>query len=706
MTAQIPPALLDAATRAALDRLSAAWSVHGTDAAAVVDAARFAIISHADQRRDSGEMYVSHPLEVASIVASWGFDAVSVAAACCHDVLEDCAVSYEELVRAIGTDAAAVVDGVSKVGRLHLGTKESVESASMTKFLAAVANDVRVLAVKLADRLHNLRTSEVLSEERRTRLAAEALEVFSPLAHRLGMERLRRELEDLSFKILHPEEFENLVAILETTAPSRKSIESGITEELTSLLAAANIPAEVDSRTKHLYSIYQKHRRSGIAVENMHDLVGVRAVVLDRDACYQVLGIIHANWTPVPGRFKDFIGLPRPSGYQSLHTTISVEGFEVEFQIRDEAMHLQANYGVAAHYTYKSAPSSRPDRVDQELLDALTTSTSPEQFLERLRDDLAPSSEIVVLTPNGRPVVLPTGATVIDFAYKVHTDIGHRCTGARVNGRIVPIRSTLSTGSVVEVLLGPRANPSVDWLDVVRTARAREKIRKFINDQTRDPILDGRRLLHDEFRSRNAGHHIDDDVYLARLATLNRFSSVAAMFQHLAGTNTAVDLVGLPPRPVRHRQRNKDKPSSFKEELARILGGLPYGFAKCCVPSDLNEVLAYVSQTHQITVHTATCQSCLALARDLPAGGLTRFLTLSTDHPNAWVEIAATDRVGLLRDLTEVCAVLGANILWSSTDTTGESVLMRFRVRISSRSHAELRAAFTSVPSVVSVHVG
>jgi GTP pyrophosphokinase len=682
------PALVDAAVHASLDRLGAAWSCHGARPDLVAAAVRFAVVAHRGQRRESGELYASHPLAVAAIVASWGFDEVSVAAACCHDVLEDCKVSTLALAAAIGPEAASVVDGVTKVGRLNLGPGESASSTSMTKFLAAVVSDVRVLAVKLADRLHNLRTASAIGEERRLRSATEALEVFAPLAHRLGLEEPRREMEDLAFAIKMPDRYQSLADALESSAPDRNRIEDSALRRIGELLAAAGLRAEVESRTKHAYSIYQKQQSTGLAPEEMHDLIGVRVVLADREECYMALGVVHANFTPVPGRFKDFIALPRPSGYQSLHTTVLHDGFEVEVQIRSEEMHAQARYGVAAHYLYKNTNRGKVS-VDPDLALDLATAATPEAFLERLREELAPSNEVVVLTPKGHPVSLPRESTVLDFAYKIHTDVGHRCVGAKINGSLVPIRSTLRTGDVIEVLTGSRASPSRDWLQVVRTSRAREKIRKFLEDAAHDPVAEGRSEIIEEIRHRSYGHLAEDAVYLARLATMNGFTDLAALCRAVAaGEVDPASLRGMPDRPP-PQKTTASQVSNFEAQVERALGGLPCSFPRCCTPRTLVHVTGLVSRMYDVSVHASDCTSLAATVRDLPPGEFARLLSVVEDDSLSWLEVRGRDRIGLLRDVLDVLVSHGADIAWSSVSNL-DGVAFRFRFTNRVPNRAEL----------------
>jgi len=679
-------AMVDAAVRASLERLDVAWSHHGARADLVAAAVRFAVVAHRGQRRESGELYVSHPLAVAAIVASWGFDEVSVAAACCHDVLEDCEVSADALAAAIGPEAASVVDGVTKVGQLNLAPGESASSASMTKFLVAVVSDVRVLAVKLADRLHNLRTADVIGEERRLRSATEALEVYAPLAHRLGLEESRREMEDLAFAIQMPDRYQSLVDALEDSARDRHRVEVSALRRIGELLATAGLRAEVESRTKHVYSIYQKQQSTGLALGEMHDLVGVRVVLAEREECYMALGVIHANFTPVPGRFKDFIALPRPSGYQSLHTTVLCDGSEVEVQIRSEEMHIQARYGVAAHYLYKTTARGKAP-VDPDLALDLAAAPTPEAFLERLREELAPSNEVVVLTPKGRPVSLPSGSTVLDFAYKIHTDIGHRCIGAKVNGVLVPIRSTLRTGDVIEVLTGSKGSPSRDWLQAVRTSRAREKIRKFLEDAVHDPVTEGRSEIAAELRHRSYGHLAEDPVYLARLATTNGYTDLPALCRAIAtGEIEPAHLRGIPDR-ASPKKTPAPQASNFAAQVEHALGGLLCSFPRCCNPRTLTQATGLISRMHDVSVHASDCASLAATVRDLPPGEFNRLLAVADGDSLSWLEVQGHNRMGLLRDVLDILVAYGADIAWSSVSNRDGAVLrFRFTNRVPNRT--------------------
>jgi GTP pyrophosphokinase len=442
----------------------------------------------------------------------------------------------------------------------------------------------------------------------------------------------------------------------------------------------------------------------------MHDLIGIRIILPDRDSCYSALGVVHAAMTPVPGRFKDYIAIPRPTGYQSLHTTVVFDGAEVEIQIRSETMHVQARYGVAAHFLYKDkSPRKKrhaptPTAQDSELVSALAAATSPEDFLEKLRLDLAPEEEVVVLTPKGRPIVLSADATVLDFAYKIHTDVGHRCTGARINGLLVPIRSTLRTGDVVEVITGSKPAPKPDWLNVVKTARAREKIRKFLDQATNDPVSEGRTQLLDELRARNATHRIEDQVFLARLATTNGFNSTPDMLKALAsGTRPASTLMGLPSKQATKVLRKTTPTSSFESAVADALDGLPFSLPRCCRASNIENSTGLVSRLHDVSVHESSCASLASTVKDLPPGDIYRLIPLLRGDYVSWLEVHAEDRTGLLRDVSACLAEAEADIAWSST-ITSDIAILRFRLSSRLPDRAQLRSSLASLAGVVEVY--
>jgi (p)ppGpp synthase/HD superfamily hydrolase len=480
----------DEATILAATALDQAWLLqHNEPSPLIAAAASLAYEWHNNQRRLSGEAYISHPLAVAALVAELGFDEESVAAACCHDLLEDTALTSDKLAEATNTTVASLVEALTKVDRARDMTHRRATAASVLKLVISVSGDVRALVIKLADRLHNVRTIAALPPERQRRIAHETLEVFSPLAHRLGMEKVRFELEDRCFALLYPAEHEALVASLRGLDLEQQAAD--LATELRAELERHGVNAEVSARSKHLWSVYSKLRRTGVDAGGLHDMIGVRVIVDTPLDCYRALGVVHALYPPIPGRFKDYIAQPKPNGYQSLHTTVVGRRREAEIQIRTRPMHVAAAHGIAAHYRYKTGAGTAHTNPDLEAVEQLALA-DPEELYALLREELAPEGQVIVLTPKGDTVTLPAGSTAIDFAYKIHTDIGNTCVGARVNGVLQPVSAPLRTGDIVEIAGSRDSQPDPAWLDVARTARAREQIRRALTsnstaDEPREP---------------------------------------------------------------------------------------------------------------------------------------------------------------------------------------------------------------------------
>ncbi|MGH3372325.1 MAG: RelA/SpoT family protein, partial [Nocardioidaceae bacterium] len=461
--------------------------------------------AHGTQTRKSGDPYITHPLAVTSILADIGMTESTLCAALLHDTVEDTSYTLEELRRDFGDEVALLVDGVTKLDKVKYG--DSAQAETIRKMIVAMSRDIRVLVIKLADRLHNMRTLRYLKQDTQERKARETLEIFAPLAHRLGMNTLKWELEDLSFATLHPKIYDEIVRLVAERAPSRDQFLAQVIEQVENDLKEARIKAVVTGRPKHYYSIYQKMIVRGREFSDIYDLVGIRILVEDDRDCYAALGVLHSRWNPVPGRFKDFVAMPKFNMYQSLHTTvIGLEGKPVELQIRTFAMHRRAEYGIAAHWKYKENTAKGAD-TDQslgavggsntdmawvrQLLDWQHESEDPGEFLEALRFEIN-TSEVYVFTPRGDVIALPTGSTPVDFAYAIHTEVGHRTIGARVNGRLVPLESPLDNGDVVEVFTSkaPNAGPSRDWLTYVKSPRARNKIRHWFTKERREEAIE------------------------------------------------------------------------------------------------------------------------------------------------------------------------------------------------------------------------
>src|SRR5579875_2262771 len=458
----------------------------------IVTAYETAARAHQGQLRNSGEAYISHPLAVATILAGLGLDDVTIAAALLHDAVEDTGVTLDDIDRDFGPTVAAIVDGVTKLDRIRFDSKQAQQAATMRKMLVAMAQDPRVLLIKLADRLHNMLTIAAMPEWKQKRTAEETLEIYAPLAHRFGIQDIKWQLEDLAFAALHPRRYAEIEQMVATRAPERDLYLAQVIGEIEDRLAAARIDGHVTGRPKHLYSIYEKMVVKGKEFDEIYDLVGVRILVESVKDCWAALGAIHGAWTPVQGRFKDYINTPKFNLYQSIHTTVvGPQGKPVEAQIRTLEMHNRAERGIAAHWGYKEKASAADIAWLQRIVDWSTESTDPAEFLETLKLDLD-TDEVFVFTPRGDVVTLPVHATPVDFAYSIHTEIGHRCIGARVNGRLVPLDSELSSGDSVEIFTSkvPSAGPSRDWLKLVQTPRARSKIRQWFSRERREDAIE------------------------------------------------------------------------------------------------------------------------------------------------------------------------------------------------------------------------
>src|SRR5947199_2165176 len=463
------------------------------DTALIERAFEIARVAHADQVRRSGEPYIAHPLGVAMIRADLGLDEVTLAAALLHDAVEDTSVTLDDLEARFGADVAAIVDGVTKLDRLQFDSREAQQAATMRKMLVAMAKDVRVLLIKLADRLHNMRTIASLPEAKQKRIAQETLDIYAPLAHRLGIQDVKWQLEDLAFAVLHPKRYAEIEAMVLQHAGEREAYLDDVVDAVRARLDQLHIKAEVNGRPKHYWSIYEKMVVRGKEFAEINDLVGVRVTVESVKDCYGALGSIHALWRPVQGRFKDYIAMPKFNLYQSLHTTVvGPQGRAVEFQIRTQDMHRRAEFGVAAHWGYKEQRNPTEDLVWlQRIVDWQQETDDPAEFMQSLKIDLE-QDEVFVFTPKGKVITLPTGATPVDFAYAIHTEVGHRCIGARVNARLIPLDSALQSGDTCEVFTSKveGAGPSRDWLQFVQTPRARSKIRQWFSRERRVDAID------------------------------------------------------------------------------------------------------------------------------------------------------------------------------------------------------------------------
>src|ERR687891_920087 len=582
--------------------------------------------AHKNQVRKSGEPFVYHPLATADILADLRMDSTTIAAAILHDVLEDTEITKEELETQFGEELADVVDGVTKLKRLPSGNLEETQAESLRKMIVAMSRDVRVIIIKLADRLHNMRTLAYLKRETQLKKATETLEIYAPLAHRLGIYSIKWELEDLSFATLHPRRYEEIKSLVAARRGDREAFINGTAAELLRHLRESGIEAEVHGRVKHFYSIYNKMVHRNKEFNEIYDLAGLRVVVDDVRDCYGTLGVIHSIWKPIPGRFKDYIAMPKFNMYQSLHTTVmSNEGKLLEIQIRTREMDTIAEYGVAAHWMYKHGlKDSQVDRLAwlKSVMEWQKETTDATEFMESLKGELV-AEEVFVFTPKGDVVSLPSGATPIDFAYHVHTEVGHRTIGARVNDRIVPLDSELVSGDRVEVITGKSASPSRDWLTVVQSGRARNKIRQFFNKADREDNLSlGREKVVDLLKKKRIGK-LPSSI-LEDVARTTNYTSPDDMFAAVgAGVLSAENVAGRivaqgQPREEEKPQREQSPalaplplPENETDEQTgvRVVGssGILTRLARCCTPMPGDKIVGYVSLGRGVVVHSAGC---------------------------------------------------------------------------------------------------
>jgi GTP pyrophosphokinase len=668
--------------------------------------------AHEGQMRRSGDAFISHPTSVASILAQLGMDDVTVAAALLHDAVEDTELSLLEIEQELGFDVASLIDGVTKLDRIRFRSAEQTRAENLRKMIIATARDLRVLLIKIADRLHNMRTLGPLPEERRTLIARETLEIYAPLAHRLGMYVIKWELEDLAFETLHPKRYEEIDALVQQRQPERERSVEEICDEITSKLREVKIKSEVSGRPKHLYSIYEKLIVRGKQFDEIFDLVGVRVVVDSVRDCYAALGAIHTLFTPVPGRFKDYIAMPKFNMYQSLHTTvIGPTGRPIEIQIRTHPMHKAAEYGIAAHWLYKEQQRGKVPEEEiawlQRVMDWQAESADPKEFMESLKIDLY-SDEVFVFTPKGDVVSLPRGATAIDFAYAIHTEVGHRTVGARVNGRLVTLNQALSSGDAVEIITskGP-ASPSRDWLQMVKTPRARNKIRQwFARERREDAQAQGReslitamrrqglpvdRILKSDLLQQMAEelHHPDlESLYVAigegHLSTQSITSRVIRLFE--PGPEEEE-----PELPVEEPARRKPSKLRAKGVIVEGFDDLLVRLARCCTPVPGDDVVGFLTRGRGVSVHRTDCPN----AKALQATDENRMINVWWDNRQqglfvAAIQIEALDRAKLLRDVTAAISDQGIHILSSSTRTGRDGIAtLSFTFELADPGHLE-----------------
>jgi GTP diphosphokinase / guanosine-3',5'-bis(diphosphate) 3'-diphosphatase len=671
----------------------------------------FADAAHAGQKRLSGEDFVEHPVAVATILADLGLDLPTMQAALLHDVVEDTEFTLEDVRREFGDQVAAIVDGLTKLDAIKFRSREQEQAENVRKMMIAMAEDIRVLLIKLADRLHNMRTLQVFSRHKQEQKATETLEIYAPLAHRLGVHRIKWELEDLSFQALHPGRFEEIRNLVDKRRGERQDSIDRVRTEAHARLREMKIKADVEGRPKHLYSVYEKMVLRGKEFNEIFDLIGIRVLVDSIRDCYAALGALHSLWRPVPGRFKDFIAMPKFNMYQSLHTTvIGPEGRPLEIQIRTRQMHLTAEYGIAAHWRYKDkAPKkgaadekaelawlSRMMEWQQELAD-------PREFMEGLRIDLY-SGRAFVFTPKGDVVDLPAGSTPIDFAYSIHTEVGHRTVGARVGGRLVPLDYELHTGDTVEIITSKAADagPSQDWLSIVTSPRARTKIRQWFSRERREDALEtGRDLLSRALRRQSLPVvRLSSDEVMARVVADLKYPNIDALYVAIGeGQVSPQSIVSRITRLLSEEteEEAEEIPAARPVELARqptsavVVQGRSdvwVKLARCCTPVPGDEITGFITRGHGVSVHRTDCPNVRELAHEPD-----RIIDVSWRPGRATsfavsIQVEALDRQRLLRDVATVLGDQHVNIVAASSNTGRDRIAtLRFTFELADIAH-------------------
>ena len=676
---------------------------------------------HRDQLRRSGEPYLTHLLEVAHILADMRMDSTTLAAALLHDVIEDTEFPVARIQERFGDETARLVEGVTKISRLNMLAPEARQAENVRKMVLAMVNDVRVVVVKLADRLHNMRTIEFLEPAKQQRIARETLEIYAPIAHRLGMGIIRNELEDLSFRVLEPDSYLALQKEVTDKQPVYQKFLEEVQATIRGKLVENGIPAELEARIKGLCSLHRKLQRQQRGAEQVYDLLAVRVITDSERSCYAALGVVHHIWRPVPGRFKDYIAIPRPNLYQSLHTTVIHGGQPFEVQIRTQEMHRIAEEGVAAHWKYKDGKPSTDD--DQriiwmrQLIEWSQELQEPGEFLTTLKVDLAPN-EVYAFTPKGRVLELPAGATPVDFAYAVHTEVGHQCVGAKVNGQMVALRHEISSGDVVEILTQKGHAPSRDWLSFVKSSHAKSKIRHWINLHEREEATDmGRRLLEKEARAFGRSLKKIDEADMQKAASDYGLSKIedlyaAVGFGKYSARQVLTKILGDAAKPA-DSTVDDTKPTLVKT-VKRMLGfgeaplvvkghdDLLVFRAKCCNPIPGDEIIGYITRGRGVAVHTRTCPNVQNLMYQAERRIAVEWGGASAATFPVQLAIRAKDRAGLLAEITAVISGAGSNI--RNLESRPDKLNARIEASLEIADRRQLEAILAKIRKISGVH--
>ena len=691
----------------------------------IVRAFDVAAKAHEGQMRLSGEPYIRHPVAVATIVARLGLDDVTIAASLLHDAVEDTDVALAAIEADFGAEVTRIVDGVTKLDRVHYDTREQQQAASVRKMIVAIARDLRVLIIKLADRLHNLRTIAVLPAFKQDYIARETLDVYAPLAHRLGMQDIKQQLEDLAFAALEPRRYAEIDQMVQQRAPERDIYLEQVLGNVESRLDELGISAEVIGRPKHLWSIYEKMVVKGRSFEEIFDLIGIRVLVDSVRDCYAALGSIHATWRPVQGRFKDYIAMPKFNLYQSLHTTVvGPQGKTLEVQIRTRHMHDRAEHGVAAHWEYKDASPSDEMAWLSRIVDWQQETSDPVEFMSNLKIELD-TDEVYVFTPQGKVIELPVGATPVDFAYSIHTDVGHACVGAKVNGRLVALDSRLLSGDVVEIFTTRTegAGPSRDWLKFVASRRAANKIKQWYSRERRaDAIENGRDDLIQTLRREGLpARRLLKDKLMDSIAEQLNYSSTDLLFLAIGeGHQSAASVAGRFARALQgddaDGEDDRDRlPTTARRRTGHLRSDTDVGvhveglddilirLSQCCAPVPPDEIIGFVTRGRGVSVHRADCVNAIGLAE----GQTDRLIEVEWDTDFAGkfsttISVHALDRPGLLRDVTDVLAEHRLSII-SAKAETGDDFIARMGFEFELADLSQLDSVLSSVLSLEAV---
>jgi guanosine-3',5'-bis(diphosphate) 3'-pyrophosphohydrolase len=700
----------------AVDRLIKTVRTHHpkADIALIERAYAAAERAHSGQQRKSGEPYITHPVAVAQILADLGIGTKTIAAALLHDTVEDTAYTLDMLHADFGDEIAMLVDGVTKLDKLKYG--DSAQAETVRKMVVAMSKDIRVLVIKLADRLHNARTWGFVPEASAVRKATETLEIYAPLAHRLGIQAIKLELEDLSFAVLHPKLYVEIESLVSKRTPQREHFVQEVIDAVREDLRAAKIKGTVAGRPKQYYSIYQKMIVRGREFDEIYDLVGIRVLVNSVRDCYAVLGSIHARWNPIPGRFKDYIATPKFNLYQSLHTTvIGPQGRAVEIQIRTHEMHQRAEFGVAAHWKYKARAKGEDvgngrDDADMAWLAHITDwqaeTSDPGEFLDSLRFEIG-AKEVYVFTPQGKVIGLPAGATPVDFAYAVHTEVGHRTMGAKVNGRLVPLESVLNSGDSVEVFTSknPDAAPSQDWLNFVKSTRARNKIRAWFTRERRDEAIEqGKDAIARAMRKQNLPlQKLMTQDTLAEVASQMRYEDVSALYAAVGEGHISTQSVLEKVLASLHTEAETDEEFEFtpkgrsrtikNSDSGVLVRGAPdilVKLAKCCTPVPGDDVVGFVTRGAGVSVHRSDCHNVASLRTEPERMIDVEWAPTSKSLFLVQIQVEALDRSGLLSDVTRVLSENHVNILSATVSTSSERLaLSRFVFEMGDVTHLD-----------------